>query len=240
MYADSTDLYDKLYAWKDYAAEAEAVAALVREHKRSQGSRLLDLACGTGGHLEYLRDRFDAEGLDLSEGMLAIARKRLPGLPLHRGDLADFDLGTRYDVITCLFSSIGYVKTTDRLRAALERIAHHLEPGGVVLVEPWFDKESFFPNTVHMQTVDEPELKLCRMNTSIVEGDVSILDLHHLVATPEGTRHFVEHHELGLFSAEEHAAAFEAAGLEHTWLPAAGDRGMHLGVRPTPPGAPGA
>jgi SAM-dependent methyltransferase len=240
MYRDSTDLYDKLYAWKDYAAEADDVVALVKAHRRSEGSRLLDLACGTGGHLLYLRDHFDAEGLDLSEGMLAVARKRLPGLPLHQGDLGDFDLGKRFDAITCLFSSIAYVRTREGLHAALACIEGHLEPGGVLLVEPWFDKDSFFPNTVHMQTVDEPELKLCRMNTSIVEGDLSILDLHHLVATPEGTRHFVEHHEMGLFSPEDHAAAFEAAGLEHTWRPETWDRGLHLGVKPIPPGAPGA
>lgn len=72
---------------------------------------LLDVACGTGLHLQHLAPRFGhVEGLDLNERMLALARDRLPGVPLHHGDMLDFDLGRRFDVITCLFSAIGHMK----------------------------------------------------------------------------------------------------------------------------------
>jgi ubiquinone/menaquinone biosynthesis C-methylase UbiE len=58
-------LYDLVYAAKDYGAEARAVEALVDElapHARS----LLDVACGTGRHLEHLAGRFAVEGADAS------------------------------------------------------------------------------------------------------------------------------------------------------------------------------
>jgi ubiquinone/menaquinone biosynthesis C-methylase UbiE len=44
---------------------------------------LLDVACGTGKHLEQLMRWYQVEGLDLDDGLLAIARERLPGVPLH-------------------------------------------------------------------------------------------------------------------------------------------------------------
>jgi len=45
-----------------------------------------------------------------------------------------FDLGKTYDVVMCLFSSIGYVKTLDRVTLALERFKSHTNDGGLILV----------------------------------------------------------------------------------------------------------
>ena len=70
---------------------------------------LLDVACGTGRHLEYLRSSFETEGVDADDAMLDVARARLRDVPLSVGDMRDLDLGRRFDVVTCLFSAIGFV-----------------------------------------------------------------------------------------------------------------------------------
>ena len=62
-----------------------------------QGGHTCLTACGTGRHLEYLRDRYDVEGLDISLELLTIARQRLPGIRLHHGDMTAFDLGKTFD-----------------------------------------------------------------------------------------------------------------------------------------------
>lgn len=203
MYAEVARYYDKIYSFKDYADEAGRLTAIIRGHLRSGGKRLLDVACGTGRHLEYLREQFDVEGLDISPEMLEIACQRNPGVPFHQGDTADFDLGRSFDVVTCLFSSIGYVKTMERLKKALTCMVNHLVPGGVLVIEPWFTTESWHPRTVHGSFIDEPELKIARVNTSFVDGRISYFDLHYLIGTPQGTEHYVERHELGLFEREE-------------------------------------
>jgi SAM-dependent methyltransferase len=243
MFGDSIPYYDRFYTWKDYEAEAARLRTLIEEHKRSDGHRLLDLACGTGMHLPHLREHFEVEGLDIEPLFLAMARERNPGLTFHEGDMTRFDLGQTYDVITCLFSSIGYVRTTDALDATIGNIARHLRPGGVALIEPWFSPDKVKAGSMHVLTVDDPDLKLCRMNRSEVEGNLSVLDMHYLVATEEGVRHFTERHELALFTIEEFAAAGAAADLNHQYLdegltafPAAGEgkprrrgeRGTHV------------
>jgi SAM-dependent methyltransferase len=234
MYGDSIPYYDKFYTWKNYEAEAAWLLELVGEHKRSDGDRLLDLACGTGMHLPHLRERFEVEGLDIEPRFLAMARERNPGLTFHEGDMSRFDLGTTFDVITCLFSSIGYVRTKEALDATVHCIARHLRPGGVALVEPWFRPDMIKPGFLHVLTVDEPELKLCRMNLSEVKGNLSVLDMHYLVGTKEeGVRHFTEHHELAQFTIEQFADAGAAAGLPHEhienedWA-----RGLHIFTKP--------
>lgn len=203
MYAELARYYDKIYSLKDYADEAGRLTAIIRGYLRSEGRRLLDVACGTGRHLEYLREQFDVEGLDISPEMLETARQKNPGVPFHQGDMADFDLGRSFDVVTCLFSSIGYVKTMERLKKALTCMVSHLVPGGVLVIEPWFTTGSWHPGTVHGLFIDEPELKIARVNTSFVDGRISYFDLHYLIGTPQGTEHYVEHHELGLFERKE-------------------------------------
>jgi SAM-dependent methyltransferase len=213
MFSESPRYYDKIYASKDYQSEAQRLTALIRENLCSGGNRLLDVACGTGHHLEYLKEHFAVEGLDISEELLEVARQRNPGVLFHQADMIQFELGKRFDVVTCLFSSIGYVRTIENLGRAVNCMAQHVMPRGIVVIEPWFTPDTWRPGTVHAQFVDEPELKIARINTSYVEGRLSYFDLHYLIGTPEGTEHFVERHELGLFEQGEMAAAFEDAGL---------------------------
>jgi len=202
--------YDKIYAFKDYAAEVQALMRLI---DRGAGGRLLDVACGTGAHLELLRAHFEVEGLDLSSGLLDIARGRLPGVPLHCADMRTFELPTRFDVINCLFSAIGYMTTLEDLRRAVGRMSAHLKGGGLLAVEPWFTPDAWRPNTPHMTLVDELDLRIARLNKSLADGRVSIVDFHYVIATPQETTHVVEHHRLGLFTGEEMIAAFEEVGL---------------------------
>lgn len=233
MFDRSQRLYDLVYSFKDYAAEARRLVELIEE-RRPAARSLLDVACGTGKHLAELRERFpDAEGLDLDEGLLAVARERLPELALHHGDMISFDLGRRFDAVTCLFSAIGYAVTQDRLRAAIAAMAGHLEPGGVLLVEPWLEPGVWKPGHLHLLTVDEPDVKIARGTIAGLEDTVSIMDFHYLVVTNDGAEHFSEHHEAGLFTRAQMTEAFEAAGLE-VELDEEGliGRGLYVATRP--------
>ncbi len=233
MFKKTAEFYDALYSWKDYATEAQKVHAFIQQHKQSPGTTLLDVACGTGAHITHLREHYTIEGLDLDEGMLAVARQRHPDIKFHHGNMTDFELGRKFDVITCFFSSIGYVKTILALNQTLQNFSRHLKPGGLLLVEPWFTPEEWNPGTLHAILVDEPELKVARISLSEApEGNVNKLELHYLVGTLDGVEHFTEHHELGLFTREEYMAAFRSAGLDvrhetEGWM----GRGAYIGVR---------
>ena len=131
MFDRSAHVYDLLYPFKDYGAEARDLVELIGARNPSATS-LLDVACGTGRHLELLRASFpDVAGVDLDEGLLAIAQERLPDVPLTRADMRTVDLGRTFDAVTCLFSSVGYLRDADELERAVGRMAAHLAPGGV-------------------------------------------------------------------------------------------------------------
>lgn len=211
-YQRSARYYDLLSSHKDYRGAAGGLARLVRA-AHPAARTWLDVACGTGGHLQFLREQFDAEGLDLSEPMLEIARAKCPGVAFHHASLTDFRLDRRYDAITCLFGSVAYCPDEASLRATLRNMADHLVPGGVLVVEPWITAERFEPGHLKHDAVDLPDLKIARMYVSAREGDVSILDAHFLVATPAGIERFNERHALSLFTAGQYRDALAQAGL---------------------------
>ena len=213
-YARSAAFYDLIYGDKPYEREAEAVHGHVQRHLRSGGSTLLDVGCGTGGHLAHLRRHYRCDGVDLDARLLRIARERLPDSRFHQGDMAEFDLGRRYDAVICLFGAIGYVRTEERLRQTLQTFARHLVPGGVAIVEPWLTPEVFTPRYVHVNTSGDSTVKIARMSHSGMHAGLSVLTLSYLIGRAEGIEHFQERHELGLFSIEQMMDAIRGAGLE--------------------------
>jgi SAM-dependent methyltransferase len=232
MYTRSERLYDRLYAFKDYETAGDRLHRLVQA-RRPGARRLLDVACGTGRHMEVLRRHYEVEGVDLNPALLDIARERLGDVPLHEADMTDFDLARRFDVVACLFSSIAYVRTVERMRLAIAAMARHLAPGGLLLVEPWFSAETYWTDRITANFVDDPDMKIAWMYASERRDDLSVLDIHYLVGTPAGVDSFNEVHELGLFSADAHAAAMRDAGLAHEY-DAEGffGRGLHVGTAP--------
>jgi|SRR5579864_8949021 len=234
MFSKSAAYYDLLYSFKDYATEAEKVRSLIDTSKQSPACRLLDVACGTGQHLVHLAAYFDAEGLDLDPELLAIAQRRLPNLRFTLADMVDFELGRTFDAIVCLFSSIGYVGTLDRLYLTARNLVRHLEPGGVVLVEPWLTPDAFEPGHVHALLAEAPDLKVARMSSSELRDGFWLLNFHYLVGSPEGIQHFTEQHRLGLFSTDNYLAAFGDAGLRVAYDPVGlSGRGLLIGVKST-------
>src|SRR5215472_17045576 len=109
MFTESADLYDLVYSFKDYPEEVERL----REMVGREGGTLLDVACGTGHHLALLAEHYRVEGVDLDPAMVELTRAR--GLRADVGDLLTIELGRRFDVMTCLFSSIGYVADLPRV-----------------------------------------------------------------------------------------------------------------------------
>ncbi|MBZ0117963.1 MAG: class I SAM-dependent methyltransferase [Sandaracinaceae bacterium] len=137
----STDRgYDLIARKFDYTPfrTPDAILEQVAREIGPEGSvaRGLDLCCGTGAGLRWIRPlcREVVVGLDRSEGMLEEARRRLADAPgsapieLVRGDALEPPLATRFDLVTC-FGAFGHILEADEPRL-VDRIATLLVPGG--------------------------------------------------------------------------------------------------------------
>jgi dTDP-3-amino-3,4,6-trideoxy-alpha-D-glucopyranose N,N-dimethyltransferase len=215
VFHHTAHVYDLIYeaTGKDYAAESSAVHALIQERKPAAAS-LLDVACGTGGHLRYLQRWYTVTGVDLDAAMLAEAKKRLPTTPLLEADMRTLRLPTTFDAVICLFSSVGYMRDGEELDLAISAMARHLHDGGVLIVDGWVRPDQWREvDSAHVDVAEGDAVKVVRMSRSHRRGMVTVLEMHHLIATEDGIEHVVDHHELTLFAPEEYEAAFRQAGL---------------------------
>jgi ubiquinone/menaquinone biosynthesis C-methylase UbiE len=212
MYKKSAEYYDALYHFLDYEKSSERIHSIIQKDNQNAKS-LLDVACGSGKHLEYLCKNYMVEGFDFNPDLLEIARARCPGVPFHQGDMVNMKLNNKFDVITCLFSSIAFVKTVDNLFKAVTRMALHLKPNGLLFIEPWFYPENYWVGKVTANFVDQKDLKIAWMYISEIQDKVSVLNNYFLIGTNERIEYFTELHEYGLFTHEEYSDAFYQAGL---------------------------
>jgi ubiquinone/menaquinone biosynthesis C-methylase UbiE len=215
MFSEAPELYDLIYgSFKDYRSEADKIAEVLST-AAPEAKTVLDVACGTGEHARHLHAEhgYVVAGLDIEPGFVAIARSKLPNRRFWHADMAGFDLGVRFDAILCLFSSIAYLCELDQVEQALRCCHRHLEPDGVLLVEPWFEPHSWAPGRVYVQTSESENLRVIRMSHSKVAGRISKLEFHYLIGTAEGIDHRVERHELGLFTTAETLERFRRAGF---------------------------
>lgn len=199
MYKQFAKYYDSIYGRKDYRRETESIREIVRKYKTSRGRDLLDAACGTGNHIQFLKKYFNVTGLDLDKDMLKIARKKLPDVKFIRGDMRNFHLSKKFDIIVCLFSAIAHVKTYTGLEKTFRNFFRHLKLGGVMIVEPFAQKKHFLVNQSHAAYVNKPDLKLARICVTKRRGNIAAFDFHFLVADKTRVSYFIDRQDLGMF-----------------------------------------
>lgn len=236
IYRDKAELYDLMYAYKDYKAEAEELIGVIKANSKSGGKKLLDVGCGTGKHLEHFAKEFDVTGTDLNPGVLKVAAKRLPNVKFYEQDITDLKINEKFDAITCLLSVIGYSGTYEGLTKAIRGLAEHLNPGGVLLIEPWFSKgdPEFRDGVPFMETYDG-DIKIARISFSTIENDVSVLDTHYLVCDEKGKFYsFDEVHRIAMFDRDKTLQIMREAGLDARHDPTHDNhgRGMFIATKP--------
>jgi SAM-dependent methyltransferase len=234
-YERSSEVYDLIQdsRGRSYGEHVEALLAVI-DARCPDARSLLDVACGTGRHLGSFSVRFDdLAGVDLSPAMLARARALVRDVPFHEDDMRTFDLGRTFDVVTCLFSSIGYFTDIGDMRSAISNMGRHVSPGGLLVVEPWIHPDGWSVPHLMAEAANAPGVSVCRVSTNGQRGHVSTFDLHWTIATADGVDQFVEHHELGLWTIDEYTDAFTRAGLvvEHDPVGLIG-RGLFVGIKP--------
>lgn len=137
LFDDYARYYDALYADKDYQAEANHVAGLIRRHAPNART-LLEFGSGTGHHARLLADMgYQVEGVERSAAMLA-HQASAEGFCCRLGDARHIRYGRCFDAVLALFHVINYQRDDDDLHALLANAARHLEPGGVFLFDTWY------------------------------------------------------------------------------------------------------
>lgn len=234
MYNDFAEIYDLIYEFLDYKKTAKKIKKLILKNKKIEVKTLLDVGCGTGRHLSYLKKDFTCTGVDLSNQLLDIGRKNYTDIRFIQADMIDLDLKEKFDALICLFSSIGYVKTYENLKKTINNFATHINSGGVVIIEPWLTKSNAIAGLASMTTYERDDIKIARQCVTKVEEDITPFDMHYMIAKKgEDVIYFKDHHELGLFDTDKTIQIMEDVGFETNYLEKGleTERGLFVGIK---------
>ena len=127
--------YEPLF---NLAADRREVSRLLEILELPAGARVLDCPCGQGRHAHLLAEAgFNVDGLDYSEPLLEVARRRGSGRTLRytQGDMRALPAKWtgRFDAVVNLFTSFGFFDNPADDRKVLAQFARVLKPGGVLI-----------------------------------------------------------------------------------------------------------
>jgi len=209
--------YDLIYLkMKDYEKEAKIVKGIIRQLEKKKSKALLDIGCGTGEHLKHLSSDFKCTGMDINRIMLKTARHKVPNAKYKVGNMINFRLKERFNVIICLFSAIGHVQDFHNLVKTLENFYRHLHDKGLVIVEPWIFKKDFIKGYIGLDTYEDEKVKFVRMATSKIVGSKWIVFMHYLVGEKGKISYSREVHKMLALNYADYVKAFREAGFKET------------------------
>lgn len=137
-YSAIAECYDALNSHIDYESFASFLNKEIRAGGITDGSIVLDLACGTGNiTLPLLHRGYDMIGVDLSGDMLNIARNKKCGdkvLWLCQ-DMRSFELYGTVGAVVCCLDSINYLTSRAGLDKCFSLVHNYLDPNGVFIFD---------------------------------------------------------------------------------------------------------
>ena len=199
LYDKLTQYYDVIYAKKNFSAEAGWIYNYLKHHGLSKNASLLDVACGTGSHITYWQKFYQCVGIDLSNNAINLAKKRVPRASFFVADMQTLKLGTKFDVVTCLFGSIAYARTLSKLRKALRALSAHMKINGFLIIEPWISPKKFVSGFISSSCFRVEHEAMCRLSLSRKRANEAEIDEHYLITHDGNARYYHDTHHLGLF-----------------------------------------
>lgn len=211
--------YDQIYSFRDYLDESVRLQNLIIKYSPIEPLTILDVACGTGLHLKHLSDDFACTGIDISKNMLKIARKNTKGITFKLGDMKNFCLKKEFDVITCMLSSIGYVKTQINLNKTLKNLYNHTSKGGILFLEPSNANSFYVSGNPSITTYDGKSAKITRITVAKIKSTLAKLNMYLVIAEKgKEPKYYIDNHKLGVFSIKDTLKAMRNAGFRSKFL----------------------
>jgi len=205
--------YHVLYDNRNPHEAQEFLNIFFRKFEIKAGSRVLDLACGAGRHSRTLHAfGLEVYGIDLSPNNVQIARTLShPTIQFEQGDMRNFQVNNRFDLIFNIFTSFGYFKDLKENIDVLKNCHHHLLPNGRLIID-YFNSEHVLQNMVEKEVINKGELEFSISKTHNEDKITKVIE----VLDQNGSHVFeevVQLISLKQFEAMAHESGFQISGL---------------------------
>lgn len=107
---------------------------------------VLDVGCGSGGRIinRLLENGFELTAIDVSEGMLQLAKENHPQVRFDKADIIEWETNDRFDLVVA-WDSIFHLPLASQ-KSVVEKLCSFLNPQGI-LVYTFGDAEGVHEDT---------------------------------------------------------------------------------------------
>lgn len=221
QFNEYAEIYDELFsATMDYEKEVEFFDKILRKNKCK---RILEVGCGVGHRGKFfINNGYDYVGLDISEGMLKIARRKYPELRFVQGDVRKLSLKEKFDAIIFVGKGTVYLTTDEDVMSALKSMKGLIGRGVIIIdgfnadfIIPNFKKNISWSKKIGSRTITRKSINTLnpkypnswdRQLTYIVKGE------------DEKEKKYTDSALLRAFSGEELRKLFATAGIANAQI----------------------
>ena len=234
LYTDLAWPWPVISPRESYIEEAEGFREAVQMLGRRPVKSLLHLGCG-GGHLDFtLKKNFKITGVDLSEGMLSLARRLNPEVRYLPGDMRTIRLAEQFDA-AIIADSINYMLSDEDLKSAFKTAYEHLRPGGIFCTYAETTRENFKQNktecTLHEGNGIEVTFIENAYDPDIADSNYEYTFIY-LIRERGKMRIETDRHRMGIFDLETWQNMLKATGFQVAEVDILEDRPLFACLKP--------
>ena len=142
MYSDVFCRVYNVLGWNAYPEVFGQRLLQWLQQKELSPKTALDIGCGTGVLCRILDESgIGVRGMDLSEGMIAIAREASPHIPYDVANMVSYRPDAQFDLITCTGDALNHIPDLADVEKIFANIHAYLAPGGYFVFDLLDERE---------------------------------------------------------------------------------------------------
>lgn len=121
-----SEIFSKVYdafGWNYYPESFAQLLLKWIEEKGITVKNMLDLGCGTGVLCSIMQEHgIEAHGMDLSHGMIAMAREKYPQIRFEQGNMVTWKPEKSYDLVTSTCDALNHILEPEEVKAVFRNV----------------------------------------------------------------------------------------------------------------------
>ena len=173
MYSEAFCKVYNEFGWNYFSEAFGEQLLLWLEQNHVTVAKSLDLGCGTGVLCEVLHAQgIEASGMDFSEGMIEIAKKRNSDIFYEVADMVKYRPDKKFDLVTCTGDALNHIMDLKDVDQIFKNVYGYLNEGGYFIFDLLSEKEVPMAEPIDLDFSDEVKAQF--MVTHDEEGHINL------------------------------------------------------------------
>lgn len=184
MYSDIFSRVYDAFGWNYYPESFAQLLLRWIEEMEIKVKSMLDLGCGTGVLCGIMQEHsISTHGMDLSTGMIAMAKEKYPNIPFDVGNMVTWKPENTYDLVTSTCDALNHILDQEDVKKVFRNVYSYVNAGGYFLFDLLREGEAEECEPVDLGELDGKRLQfqiyhpgenLVTLQTDLFDGDALV------------------------------------------------------------------